>query len=202
MFRKGQVAWNKGLKGVQRFKFLDLVGQRFNRLVAIERNGHDKSGNIRWKCECDCGNFTFVSTKHLRSRNTKSCGCLQKEVTSKIKSLPKGNASFNIFFRNYIRSAKKRNIIFSLSEEEFRIITQGDCSYCGVHPKQQGLTTTAMNGYYLHNGIDRIDNKKGYVMGNCIACCKICNRAKDVMTQVEFGNWINRVQKNWNKHKA
>ena len=32
-----------------------------------------------WKCKCKCGNEVIISGKHLRSGNTKSCGCYQKE---------------------------------------------------------------------------------------------------------------------------
>ena len=41
------------------------------------------SGKPRWKCRCDCGKITRPYTQDLRSGHTKSCGCLQKEMTSK-----------------------------------------------------------------------------------------------------------------------
>ena len=63
----------------------DLTGQKFNRLTVIKR-GEDlicKSRNvIRWLCRCECGNETLVNTSSLKSGKTKSCGCLQKEITS------------------------------------------------------------------------------------------------------------------------
>lgn len=33
---------------------------------------------------CDCGNVTFHDTDHLRSGKTKSCGCLQKQLSREI----------------------------------------------------------------------------------------------------------------------
>ena len=42
------------------------------------------------------------------------------------------------------------------------------------------------NGQYLYNGIDRIDNKLGYIKGNMTPCCKICNHAKHDLT---FEGW-------------
>lgn len=62
-------------------KFIDLTGQRFGRLVAVEpirENGH-----IRWRCECDCGGSAVTTASKLRSGHTQSCGCLQRERTSK-----------------------------------------------------------------------------------------------------------------------
>jgi hypothetical protein len=45
------------------------------------------------------------------------------------------------------------------------------------------------------NGIDRIDSKLGYVEGNVVSCCKICNSAKGDLTLAEFENWINKMIK-------
>ena len=65
----------------------DLTGQYFGRLKVIERveDYIEKNGNKRsqWLCECKCGNRVKVIGKSLKNGNTKSCGCLQKEITSK-----------------------------------------------------------------------------------------------------------------------
>jgi hypothetical protein len=54
---------------------LNLVGDRYNRLTVIRRDGN--FGRIAaWICECDCGQTTRVSGNSLRTGNTKSCGCL------------------------------------------------------------------------------------------------------------------------------
>ena len=59
---------------------VDLTGQRFGRLVVIERAA-SKGGHATWKCKCDCGKVLTVVGYSLKSGNTKSCGCLQKEIT-------------------------------------------------------------------------------------------------------------------------
>lgn len=59
---------------------LDLRGQRFTRLIAIESLGLTKQKRVLWKCICDCGNFHNVPSNALRSGNTKSCGCLKDEI--------------------------------------------------------------------------------------------------------------------------
>jgi len=61
-------------------KFIDLTGQRFGRLVIVSRAKNSKSGRIRWNCVCDCGGTTIASGINLQSGNTKSCGCLRKEM--------------------------------------------------------------------------------------------------------------------------
>ena len=67
---------------------INMKGQKIGRLFVKEqapKNPNLKSRVTRWICECDCGNTIIVSGSNLRSGNTKSCGCLQKEITSKIK---------------------------------------------------------------------------------------------------------------------
>src|ERR1039458_3417387 len=56
--------------------FLDLTGQRFVSLVALERTPRvGKRTSASWKCQCDCGNIKNIESASLRSGNTKSCGC-------------------------------------------------------------------------------------------------------------------------------
>ena len=59
------------------------IGQKFGRLTVIGPAEPSLSGKPRWKCRCDCGKITRPYTQDLRSGHTKSCGCLQKEMTSK-----------------------------------------------------------------------------------------------------------------------
>ena len=57
---------------------IDLTGQRFGKLVVIERGEDYRKGFsmcTRWRCRCDCGKETLVRSYRLRSGQTKSCGC-------------------------------------------------------------------------------------------------------------------------------
>ena len=55
----------------------DLVGQRFGNLVVVEEAGRDKDRGVLWRCRCDCGSETLVSSGRLNRGMTKSCGCLR-----------------------------------------------------------------------------------------------------------------------------
>lgn len=57
---------------------LDMIGQRFGRLTVIGDSGHRSSGNVCWRCICDCGNEVIVRTAALRGGITISCGCVRK----------------------------------------------------------------------------------------------------------------------------
>ena len=61
----------------------DLTGKKFNRFLVLRREGYDSSKHITWLCKCDCGNYKVVTGLSLKSQNTKSCGCLNREVASK-----------------------------------------------------------------------------------------------------------------------
>lgn len=60
-------------------KALDLVGQRFGRLVVTARDG-STHGHSRWACACDCGGEVSTAAGCLRSGRTTSCGCAQREA--------------------------------------------------------------------------------------------------------------------------
>lgn len=54
---------------------IDVTGQRFGRLVVIQRAENSRDDQARWLCKCDCGNFHTVRSKKLRTGNTVTCGC-------------------------------------------------------------------------------------------------------------------------------
>ena len=58
---------------------LNLCGQKFGGLTALQRCGHDNHGNALWECCCDyCGGKTRMTTSNLRRPKIRSCGCLRK----------------------------------------------------------------------------------------------------------------------------
>lgn len=69
--------------------FMDLTGQRFGRLVAVEYLGQripKRSGNrggkrerSHWRCMCDCGSEHTTTADSLKA-GAKSCGCVFREL--------------------------------------------------------------------------------------------------------------------------
>lgn len=60
-------------------KKIDLIGQKFGRLLVSGFSHRDNNGQSYWICQCDCGNSKIVAFGHLRSGRVRSCGCLQRE---------------------------------------------------------------------------------------------------------------------------
>ncbi len=61
----------------------DLTGKKFGRLTVLEINHVTEKHVVYWKCLCECGNINIVSTTCLNNGNTKSCGCLNREIRGK-----------------------------------------------------------------------------------------------------------------------
>jgi len=80
---------------------------------------------------------------------------------------------------SYKRAAKKRNVDWFLSDEEFKTFWQQPCSYCGDE-----IETI---------GIDRVDNTKGYYLENCTPCCSTCNTMKMSLSTEDFVKKIKKI---------
>lgn len=59
---------------------IDLLGQRFGRLLVTSESQERKYGQRSWNCLCDCGRAHLLPTGSLRSGQTQSCGCLRDEI--------------------------------------------------------------------------------------------------------------------------
>ena len=60
-------------------KKIDLTGQRFGRLIVLEKLPERRRQSVCWLCRCNCGNKHVAITAELRKGRTNSCGCLQRE---------------------------------------------------------------------------------------------------------------------------
>jgi len=87
--------------------------------------------------------------------------------------------STEINYSNYKRNAEYKNLDFTINYEEYVELVAKDCHYCGII-QDRGF-----------NGIDRKDQTKGYVLENCVSCCKICNYMKGSTSDEVF---IKRVE--------
>lgn len=99
--------------------------------------------------------------------------------------------------RNYKHiCAKSRGLEFTLTDDELDTLFSGKCFYCDSPPsnKIRAKTPHGPLQVFVYNGIDRVDNKRGYVIDNVVSACNICNRAKGDMSQQEFMYWIERLR--------
>jgi hypothetical protein len=91
--------------------------------------------------------------------------------------------AFDQLLIRYKYQAKQRNLKFTLTEDQFMELTNRQCFYCGAPPSS---VYKRRKGSYRYNGIDRVENNKGYEIDNCVTCCSIHNRMKFQMSPEEF----------------
>lgn len=58
---------------------VDLVGEKYGRLTVVSFDRIERHKTY-WKCVCDCGLTVVVPGNNLRTGNTKSCGCMHREM--------------------------------------------------------------------------------------------------------------------------
>lgn len=183
----------KGIKtNKPAYNRLNLVGKRFTRLTVISDIGnHPTTGESYWECKCDCGKTTKVTGYCLTSGNTKSCGCYHKIRTHQLFSLPPQELGLNRVCISYRKWAKEKGNCFKLTKEQVKNLIESDCYYCGEKPSNDiGLHRGIR---FIYQGIDRLDNTKGYTPDNVVPCCIVCNKMKKALSHDEFLLHIHRI---------
>jgi hypothetical protein len=86
----------------------------------------------------------------------------------------------------YKYNSKQRNKVFTVTKEEFDVVLMESCYLCGK-------TNTATH----RNGIDRFDNKEGYITGNIRSCCGECNFMKK---KIEYPDFVEKLTEIYNNY--
>lgn len=175
--------------------FKDLTGLKFGKLTVLSYVKENKISY--WKCLCECGNTKNVYRNSLISGKTKTCGCSRK-----IGNRRDLFSSFNGLYARHIKQANFRKLGTTLTKEQFKVLSQSNCFYCGINPEHIAKPSKGCSkewvesGKFLYNGIDRMDNTKGYDINNCVPCCGQCNRMKLNYTYESFLDRIKKIYKN------
>lgn len=194
----------------------ESLNQRFGKLVVTEILPPNKFGNKTAKCLCDCGNERIASLNKLRKGDTQSCGCLRTQNANR----QLGNASKNnpLLKKKLEPKLATAKIVFrrysdgDLTFEDFLMLSQKNCFYCGCAPSNRTnyyvtknnkySKERQINGFFTYNGLDRTDNAHKHDLDNVVPCCLDCNKAKLERSKEEFLNWISRVYNLHFKHIA
>lgn len=106
-------------------------------------------------------------------------------------------ANLRSLYSVYKRSARKRSHAFKVSLEMFTAMISDDCYLCGSPPSGVYIHNYKrpeyVNNPLVYNGLDRLDNSKGYVVSNLSTCCGNCNMAKKKLSISEFLEHIKKV---------
>lgn len=169
-------------------KLVDITGQRFNSLVALEYLGRRHHSSV-WKCRCDCGNETEVASSALKNATIKSCGCFRKQRMEGL-NYKHGKAS-------HVRPRGAVYKIWDGIKDRCRNPNSPVWKWYGG--KGIDIYEPWANNYELFeadvgqrpskkHSLDRIDGSKGYVPGNvrwATSGEQARNRSNNRLTEVD-----------------
>lgn len=176
-------------------KVINETGKTVGQWKVLARAENNKDGSARWLCKCTCGTERSVSASTLREGKTLSCGCTLKILKKESRA---SNTIEKTIFRGYRTGALSRGHVFELTFQEAENLLHSDCAYCGDSPSDIKYFNTRNNGkdathFIFTNGIDRVDNTKGYTLENCVPCCRMCNQLKSNHILETFFEKISKI---------
>ena len=118
---------------------IDLTRQRFGFLVA--EKVEYINGARKWKCQCDCGNITFVTSSKLKAGHTKSCGLNCPLKVTKNHFNFKGNKFLEK--DNYLVGLDAKGNEFYVDKEDYEKVS----NYCWTGQNNSGRK--ALGGIYF-----------------------------------------------------
>jgi len=133
--------------------------------------------------KCECGRKKHVQYNNIRGGHSVCCGfhpCKSPHNMGK-RSI---ETSYNSLFYSYKKGAIDRGLLFDLDKTSFKNLINKNCFYCNKIPSSVYQIKNSKTGQIragiplIYNGIDRVDNEKGYTLTNCVPCCETCNRMK------------------------
>lgn len=145
-------------------KFKDLTGQKFGRLTVIKKVENNKQGQIKWLCECDCGNSAVVLGGSLKNGATQSCGCLFKEILIKRNSKHKKTNT-----RLYRIWSRMKACCYNKNVKGYKNYGGRGIKVCDewLNDFMSFYNWAINNGYKEDLTIDRIDVNSDYCPNNC-----------------------------------
>lgn len=133
------------------------------------------------RCKICCDSKIASVAKDLKQRRDAHILCVACGISSKttdyfcepcskrvvLDETNKYTRTLDEAWHDFRHGAIKRELIITVNYDDFVALAIKPCYYCGVY--QSGAC----------NGVDRIDNNKGYISTNVVPCCTMCNMMKN-----------------------
>lgn len=167
-----------------REKYKVNVGDRSGRLTVLEVV--KRKQGIYLRCKCDCGSEKIVYKANFIGGKSKSCGCLAKEVTSRIKKTHgmAGTKEYRAWRAMLNRCYWKKGARYkSYGGRGISVCSRWRDSF-DAFLKDMGMAPTK------RHSLGRIDNDKSYFPENCrweTSCQQANNTTRSVMVKTPKG---------------
>ena len=143
-------------------------GDIFGRLTAIKQVENNSLGQTCWLCRCSCGNTAIVTSNHLRTGHTTSCGCYNKEII--IKSSTTHGMSHTRFYGIYLSIIQRCS--YSKSENYYLYGGRGiKCLWKSFEEFKNDMYEDDLKHSKVYGekntSIDRVDVNGNYCKNNC-----------------------------------
>lgn len=145
-------------------------------------------------CKCQCGNISHIRQRNLNRGKSIRCKKCSNIKNKEINLIDIDILMTNSIYNAYIKRSELKKLEFTLDVPKFSELIHGSCYYCGALPMNMfARKRCGIDQVSYYNGIDRIDNNKGYVESNCVSCCPICNYAKSTLLKDQFLEWVKKI---------
>ncbi len=150
-------------------RFKPSPNLKYNRLTSVSEEGVDSHGQKNWKFVCECGNEIIARFSAVKSGNTKSCGCWDREVASK-KATTHGHSGVDDPYKDEYRiwRGMKKRASGTLTGDKNINYSKKNISICESWKESfvNFLNDMGKRPSPKHS-IDRIDNNGNYEPTNC-----------------------------------
>ena len=154
------------------------VGQRFGRLLVVEKIPGKRRDQWSWKCACDCGATMTLVGGRLKGKSNQSCGCFRRDRAGNLyRKHGKSKTPEYCAFYDARKRAQKFGLPFSIEPEH--IVIPSRCPVLGIELTANGPRDTRPS-------LDRIVPALGYVPTNIRVISFRANRIKSDATPEEL----------------
>lgn len=151
-------------KNSEKYTLKNFVGKKFGNVVVEDFDKINNHGEKCWKCRCDCGNYTFLTTNQLVKGYTKRCRKCGFKITGEKNSKPPKFSK-----RLYGCYVNMKTRVTNKKQDDYNRYINRGISMCSewLNDYYSFEKWALENGYDENLTLDRIDNNGNYEPSNC-----------------------------------